>query len=143
MVFHNFLGSNFFFGRTPRWAQRVIYWVFGPLGAAGTWRNSGPGSKTEKHNFPEIGVPKRKKKVTTPSGMVVRHFVTFYVLTDQTSTGGKTRNTGILGHFGLGRPLALGEIPSPGQKRKIAISWCWGAGNEKKVTTLCGVSVTF
>ena len=32
---------------------------------------------------------------------------TFYVLADRTPTGGKLRNTGFVGHSGLGRPLAL------------------------------------
>ena len=46
----------------------------------------------------------------------VRNFLTFYVLVDRTPTGAKSRNTGCLGHFGLGRPLALGEIPGRKQK---------------------------
>ena len=42
----------------------------------------------------------------------------FYVLrlADRTPTGGKSQNTGVLGHFGLGRPLALREIPGGKQK---------------------------
>ena len=52
MVFRNFLGNNFFSGRTPRWSLRVIYSVVGPFWAAG---NSGPGSKTEKRDFPDLG----------------------------------------------------------------------------------------
>ena len=40
----------------------------------------------------------------------VRNCFTFYVLADQTPTGEKLRNTEFLGHFGLGRPLALREI---------------------------------
>ena len=32
-------------------------------------------------------------------------------MADWTPTGGRTRNTGILGQFGLGRPLALREFP--------------------------------
>ena len=31
---------------------------------------------------------------------------------------------GFLGHLGLGQPLALREIPGPGQKRKNTISRC-------------------
>ena len=46
----------------------------------------------------------------------VRNFFTFYVLAYQTPTGGKSRNTGFLGHFGLGRPLALEEILGEKQK---------------------------
>ena len=124
MVFRNFLGNNFFFGRTPTWSEKVIYWNFGPFWAAGTWRNSEPGPKTERRNFPVLGVLKRIIFFTTLSGMVVRNFLIVYVLTDQTPTGGKTRNTRILGHFRLGRPLALREILGPGQKQKNAISRC-------------------
>ena len=60
----------------------------------------------KKHNFLALGVRKLKKKVITRSRMVVRNFFTFYVLPDQTPMGGKSHNTGISGHFGLGRPLA-------------------------------------
>ena len=34
----------------------------------------------------------------------------FSVLADWTPRGRKSQNTGVLGHFGLGQPLALGEI---------------------------------
>ena len=40
----------------------------------------------------------------------------FDVLPDRTPTCGKSQNTGILGHFGPGRPLALIEIPGRKQK---------------------------
>ena len=73
-------------------------------------------------NFPVLGVP--EKKGTTLSGMAVGNFFALYVLTDRTPTGGKTRNMKILGHFGLGRQLALEEILGPGRKRKVAISRC-------------------
>ena len=59
---------------------------------------------------------KSRKKVATLSGMVVRNLFTFYVLTDRTPRGGKSRNTGVLGHFGLGQPLALREILGGKQK---------------------------
>ena len=36
----------------------------------------------------------------------VRNFFTICVLADRTPTGGKSQNTGILGPFGLGQPLA-------------------------------------
>ena len=72
--------------------------------------------------------------------MVVHNFLTIYVLPDRTPTGGKLQNTGILGHFGLGRPLALIEIPGLGRKRKNAISRCWmhvwggGSGRPKSLS---------
>ena len=48
----------------------------------------------------------RPKKLS----LKVRDFSTFYGLADRTLTGGKSQNTGVLGHFGPGRPLALREI---------------------------------
>ena len=48
--------------------------------------------------------------------MVVCNFLTVYVLAHQTPTGGKSRNAGLLGPFGLGRPLALTEILGGRQK---------------------------
>ena len=65
------------------------------------------------------GVPKRGKKVTMLSGMVVRNFFTLLVLPDRTLRDGKSRNTGISGHFGPGRPLALREIPGLAENGKI------------------------
>ena len=67
----------------------------------------------ENLNFPVLGVPKRKTKVTTLSGMVVRNFFTFHVLTDQAPRGGKSQNTGGLGPFGLGQPLGTYRISGP------------------------------
>ena len=119
-----FSATAFFLFGPPRCSETVIYWGFGPFLAASTQRSSGPGPKTEKHNFPVLGVPKRKKIITTLSRMVVCNFLTFYVLTDRTPTGGKTQNTRIWGHFGLGRPLALEQFLGPGRQQKIAIFWC-------------------
>ena len=85
----------------------------------GFWQNLGRGhlekfraqAENRKTQFAGARDPKAEGiKVTTLSRMVVRNFLTVYVLTDQTPTGGKTRNTRISGHFGLGRPSALREI---------------------------------
>ena len=46
----------------------------------------------------------------------VCNFFTFYALANQTPTDRKSGNAGVLGHFGLGRPWALGKIP--GEKYK-------------------------
>ena len=81
-------------------------------------------AENRKPQFPDARGPETGEKVITLSGMVVRNFLTLYVLTDRTPTDGKTQNTRIFGHFGLGRPLALRETPGPGRKRKIAISRC-------------------
>ena len=64
--------------------------------------------------------------------MVVRNFLTVYVLTDRTPTDRKSQNMGGLGYFGLGRPLALKEIPGPGRNRRNTISWCYGSQNGEK-----------
>ena len=48
------------------------------------------------------------------------------VRTEKTS-GGKLQNTGILGHFGPGRLLALREILGLGQKWKNTNFRCWGS----------------
>ena len=83
------VSGTFFFWSDPHRLETVIYWGFGPFWAAGTERNSGAGPKTEKRNFPVLGVPKRGKKVTTLSGMVIRNFLTVYVLADWTPRAGK------------------------------------------------------
>ena len=81
--------------------------------ALGTWRKPGDGPKTEKCNYPVLGALFWGEK---PDAAKMRNFFTFYALADRTPTGEKSRNTGLLGHFGLGRPLALGEILSGKQK---------------------------
>ena len=81
-------------------------------------------AENRKAQFSGARGPKTEKKNTTLSGMVVRNFLTFYVLTDRTPRGGKNAKYKNFGPFGLGRPLALIEIPGPGRKQKIAISRC-------------------
>ena len=51
----------------------------------------------------------------------VRNFFTVYALADRTPTGRKSRNTGVLGHFGLGWPLALGEVPGGKHKNPNSV----------------------
>ena len=93
-----FSGTSFFWS-DPHRPEMVIWWYFGPFWAADIEKNSGPGPKTEKHNFSVLRVPKQKNKCTTLSGMVVRNFLTLYVLTDRTPTGGKTRKYKDFGPF--------------------------------------------
>ena len=124
LVFRNCLGTTFFRSETNR-SETVIWWVFDPFWAAGTERNSRPGLKMGrkwKSAISRCYGSRNGKKVTTLSRMVVRNFLTCYVLTDRTPTGGKSQNKRILGHFGLGWPLALREIPGLGRHRKITIS---------------------
>ena len=53
-------------------------------------------AKNKKMQIPGARGPEiEKTKVTTLSGMVVRNFLTFYVLPDRTPRGGKSQNTGI------------------------------------------------
>ena len=64
----------------------------------------GPG---RKHNFPVLGALLGKNSGRPQSfSPKVRNFFTFSVLADRTPTGGTSRNSGGLGHLGLGRPLA-------------------------------------
>ena len=78
----------------------MIWWGFGPFWAAGTDRNFGARAKDRKTQFPGARGSGTGKKVATLSRMVVQNFLTVYVLTDLTPTGGNTRNTRILGHLG-------------------------------------------
>ena len=50
--------------------------------------------------------------------MVVPNFFTLYVLSDRIPTGRKSQNTGILGHFGLGRPWRLEKPRAQAENRK-------------------------
>ena len=47
-------------------------------------------------------------------------------------TGGKSRNTGFLAHFGLGQSLALREIPGGKQKNAISQWNFWGRERGKR-----------
>ena len=93
-------------------------WPFWPRTALGTSRNSG--RKTEKRNFPVLEALLREKygrsKKFSPK---FRNFFTVCALADRTPTGGQSRNTGFVGHFGLRHPWALGKIPGGKQKNTI------------------------
>ena len=97
----------------PKYRDFTPFW---PRTALSTERNPGCGPKTEKHNFPVPGVllggETGRPKFFSPKG---RKFSTVCVLANQTPTGRKSRNAGISGHFGLGRPLALRKILGPGR----------------------------
>ena len=84
----------------------VNYWGFGPFWAAGTERNSGPGPKTEKRNFLDLGAllggKSGRPKNFSPK---LRIFFTICVFAERTPRGGKSQNTGFVGPFGLGQPL--------------------------------------
>ena len=95
----------------------VFLGPFGPGRPLAFREIPGPGRNREKTQFPGARGPETEKKVTTLSGMVVRNFFAFYVLAHRIPRGGKLRNTGILGHFGLGRPSALREIMGAGWKQ--------------------------
>ena len=57
-----FSGAIFFLVRPPLVGNGDLVGFWPALGL-GHLRNSGPGPKTEKHNFPVLGVPKRKTKL--------------------------------------------------------------------------------
>ena len=70
----NFVGKYcFLVGPERRRNSNLV--GFGPFWAFGTRRNSGPGRKTQKHNFPVLGALLWEKDVTTLSGMVFRNFL--------------------------------------------------------------------
>ena len=96
-------------GTTPTQSQRVIYWVFGPLWSAGTQRNSGPGSKTEKRNFPVLGALFGRKKYVRPKSISqkLRNFFT------RPPRAGNRKKGGFLGPFGLGQSLAFNRNYGP------------------------------
>ena len=54
-----------------------------------------------------LGKKSVRPKIFSPK---LRNLFTFYVLADRIPSAGKSQNTGGLGHFGLGQPLALTEI---------------------------------
>ena len=72
--------------------------------------------KNRKTQFSGARGPKIEKKV---SGMVVRNFFTFQVLADRTPRGGKSQNTGILGHFGLWHLMKSRARAENGKKRNF------------------------
>ena len=97
----------------------------------GTKRNSGPGPKSEKHNFPELGALLGKKSVCPRNfSLKLCNFFTFCVLAHRTPRGGKSQNTGFLGHFGLGQPL--GTYRNSGPKTEKCNILELGAFLEKK-----------
>ena len=61
-----------------------------------------------------------RKKICPPQNFSpkLRIFFTFCDLVNRTPTGRKSQNTGFLGPFGLGQPLALEEIPGRKQKTR-------------------------
>ena len=80
--------------------------------------------------------------VTMLSGMVVRNYLTVYVLTDQTPTAGSTRNTrfwAVLAYDGRWR---LEKSRARAENRKSQFPSARGPEiEEKKVTTLSGMVV--
>ena len=108
----------------PKGPRKPVFCDFPPLGVQPT-RKMYKSCSISGRNFRGGRIfLKSKKKVTTLSGMVVCNFFTFYVLPDWTPTCGKSQNTGIASHFGLGRPWVRREIPGMGRKQKNTISRC-------------------
>ena len=105
MVVRNFFTFYVLPDRTPRGGKSRNTGILGHFGLWHFGKSRAWAENGKKCNFPALGVPKARKKVTTLSGMVVRNFFTLCVLTDRTPRGGKSQNTGLLGPFGLGQPL--------------------------------------
>ena len=94
------------------------------LGRALTLREiPGPGRNRKTTQFPGP----RGRETAKKSYHAIRDgcLQFFYILRfgQPDPQGRETRNTGILGHFGPGRPSALGEIPGAGRKQKNTICW--------------------
>ena len=119
MVVRKFLTFYVLTDPTPRGGKprsMGILGCFGPGRPLTLGEIPGLGRKQKKCNFPVLGALLGGKSGRPKSfSLKVRNFFTFYVLADRTPTGGKSRNTGFLGHFGLGQPLALREIPGKKQ----------------------------
>ena len=113
MVFRNCIGTTFI-SVGPRLVGNGDLVVFWPILGCGPLEKFRARTKNRKTQFPGARGPETENKITMLSGMVVRNFRTVDDLTDQTPTGRKKRNERILGHFGLGRPSALREIPGLG-----------------------------
>ena len=93
MVFRKLLGNNFFPGRTPRWSQRVIYWVFDLFQHAGHLEKFRTRAKNRKIQFPGPRGTFGKKSVRPKSfSLKLRNFLRFCVLADWTPRGGKSQN---------------------------------------------------
>ena len=87
-----------FFGWTPTGRKRSFSGVLAVSGPGALGEVPGPGRK-QKNAISRCWGPKTEKKVTTLSGMVVSKFLTAYVLTDRTPTGGKTQKNEDFGTF--------------------------------------------
>ena len=109
------LFSLLHFGRPDPHGREIakntgVFRPFSPRTALGTQRNSG--SKTEKHNFPELGALLGGQSVRPKSlSMNLRNFFTFCVLANRTATGGKSQNTGSLGPFSVGQAAKDRNFP--------------------------------
>ena len=111
MVSRKISWEQLFFSVRPPPVGNSDLLVFRPVLASDTWKNSGPGQKARKYNFPVLGAllggKSGRPKSFSPK---LRSFFTFYVLADRTPGAG---NREIL------VPLALREIP--GEKRENTI----------------------
>ena len=109
--FPQFSREQLFFRSDPHRSETVI---FGPFGPRALREIRCPGQKQKNEG----------KKLQRCPGWLSATFFQFTFRPTGPPLAGKTRNTRILGHFGLGRLLALRAIPGPGRKRKVAGSRC-------------------
>ena len=94
-----------------RWETPQIRGFEAPWAQDGHWHSDDSQARAENgngHSFPVLGAlsggESGRPKRFFPK---VRNFLAFSVLADQTPRGEKSQSTGILGHFGLGRPSVL------------------------------------
>ena len=90
----------------------VVFWP-----VLGTWRNSRPGPKTEKHNFAVLG----EFFLPRCLGWL---FATFLQFTFGPTGPPRAANREIQGFWAILALLTPREILGSGRKRKIASSWC-------------------
>ena len=111
MVFRNLLEKiNFSVGLLPARNSNLGFFLaqFGPLALEKTisehTKTQLPGARGTVFFGGGSGHPKNFSSE-------FRNLSGFSVLADWTPTGGKSQSTGLLGHFGPGRPLALRDFP--------------------------------
>ena len=113
MVVRNFLVFYVLPDRTPRGRKLPNTGILGYFCPGRLWHLQKSRARAEngKMKFPSArGTFGAKSGCPKSFSLKVRNFFTFYVLADRTPMGEKSRNTWVLGHFGLGQPLALREI---------------------------------
>ena len=134
MVFRNFFTSYVLPDLIPTSGKTRNMGVSGHfgLGRPLALEKSRARAEDRKARFPGARDPGMKKKYYHAIRDGCPHFLYSLRFARPDPHGRKPQNTGMVGHFSLGQPLALKEIPGPDQKRRNTISRCSGSQNEKR-----------